>query len=79
MNIGNPLISIVSPVYRAEGIVEELVLRLTQSLSSITDNFEIILVNDASPDKSWCEILEATKKDSRVKGVNLSRNFGQHY
>ena len=59
--------------------MEELVLRLTQSLSSITDNFEIILVNDASPDKSWCEILEVTKKDSRVKGVNLSRNFGQHY
>jgi len=74
-----PIFSIVSPVYRAEGIVEELVLRLTQSLSTVTDNFEIILVNDASPDNSWQKILEVAKKDSRVKGVNLSRNFGQHY
>ena len=79
MKTTRPLISIVSPVYRAESIVEELVRRLTESLSSITDQFEIILVNDSSPDNSWQKILEVAKKDSRVKGVNLSRNFGQHY
>ena len=75
--MNSPLISVVSPVYRAEGIVGELVHRLVQSLSSITENFEIILVNDASPDTSWSQITEEARKDSRVKGVNLSRNFGQ--
>lgn len=79
MSMNSPLISVVSPVYRAEGIVGELVHRLVQSLSSITENFEIILVNDASPDASWSQIAEEARKDSRVKGVNLSRNFGQHY
>ena len=74
-----PLISIVSPVYRAEGIVSELVSRLVKSLSSITGNFEIVLVNDSSPDSSWAEIVNEAKKDPRVKGINLSRNFGQHY
>jgi dolichol-phosphate mannosyltransferase len=71
--MNSPLISVVSPVYRAEGIVGELVRRLVQSLSSITENFEIILVNDASPDASWSQIAEEARKDSRVKGVNLSR------
>lgn len=75
----NPLISIVSPVYRAEEIVHELVSRLVAELSTITENFEIILVNDCSPDKSWDKMVEESKKDSRVKSVNLSRNFGQHY
>lgn len=72
-------ISVVSPVYKAEKIVSELVLQLTKTLSSITDNFEIILVNDASPDNSWLAIVDECQKDKRVKGINLSRNFGQHY
>jgi len=71
-------ISIVSPVYRAENIVEELVRQIKQSVSSITEDFDIILVNDCSPDNSWQKIIEECAKDSRVKGVNLSRNFGQH-
>lgn len=74
-----PLLSIVSPVYHGEPLVHELVTRLVATLTDITENFEIILVNDASPDKSWEKILEETSKDTRVKGVNLSRNFGQHY
>jgi len=74
-----PLFSIVSPVYRAENIVHELVSRITSVVSGITENFEIILVNDASPDGSWQKIVEECSKDNRVKGVNLSRNFGQHY
>jgi len=73
------LISIVSPVYKAENIVSELVKQVKESVSNITDNFEIILVNDASPDNSWLKIVEECAKDSRVKGLDLSRNFGQHY
>ena len=73
-----PHISIVSPVYRGEKMVHELVSRIKQNVSKITDDFDIVLVNDASPDKSWPMILEECKIDKRVKGINLSRNFGQH-
>lgn len=73
----NPVISIVSPVYRGEKMVHELVRRIKNSVSSITEEFDIILVNDSSPDESWREILKECDIDKRVKGVNLSRNFGQ--
>ncbi|HEY5590033.1 MAG TPA: glycosyltransferase family 2 protein [Paludibacter sp.] len=72
-------ISVVAPVYRADNIVEELVKQVKQAVSSITEDFEIILVNDYSPDNSWQKIIEEGTKDCRVKGINLSRNFGQHY
>jgi dolichol-phosphate mannosyltransferase len=72
-------ISVVSPVYMAENIVGELVRRLHENLSTITDNYEIILVNDASPDNSWLSVVKECNNDVRVKGINLSRNFGQHY
>lgn len=74
-----PLISVVSPEYKGARMVEELVRRISASLSPITENFEIILVNDGSPDDSWAEITKACAADPRVKGLNLSRNFGQHY
>lgn len=79
MNSNGILISVVSPVYRGEKMVGELVRRVAESVGTITDSFEIILVNDASPDNSWGEIVKACAQDSRVKGLNLSRNFGQHY
>lgn len=60
-------------------MVQELVNRIVASVSTITDNFEIILVNDASPDNTWTEIEKVCTKDKHVKGINLSRNFGQHY
>ena len=74
-----PHISVVSPVYRAEKIVSELVRQLHENLGIITDDYEIVLVNDASPDNSWVAIVAECAKDKRVKGINLSRNFGQHY
>jgi polyisoprenyl-phosphate glycosyltransferase len=74
-----PHISIVSPVYQAEKIVVELVRLLHENLKAITEDYEIILVNDASPDNSWEAVVGECAKDSRVKGINLSRNFGQHY
>ena len=74
-----PHISIVSPVYRGEKMVAELVRRNVESVSSITDDYEIILVNDASPDNSWNEIVKQCAANPKVKGINLSRNFGQHY
>ena len=73
-----PVISIVSPVYRGEKMVHELVCRIQKNVSGFTEDYEIILVNDASPDNSWQAILQECSKDHRIKGINLSRNFGQH-
>lgn len=75
----NNKVSIVSPVYRAEKIVDELVRRIKLEIEKITPDFEIILVEDGSPDASWEKIKENCKKDSRVKGIKLTRNFGQHF
>lgn len=72
-------ISVVSPVYKGEKMLSELVRRIKESVQTITDDFEIILVNDASPDNSWVEIEKVCAEDKRVKGLDLSRNFGQHY
>ena len=72
-------ISIVSPVYRAENLVEELVRRIHQSVSSISTDYEIILVEDCGPDSSWNKIVALAEKDPKIKGFQLSRNFGQHY
>jgi len=74
-----PYLSIVSPVYQAEGIVDELIKRITEEVTSITEEFEIVLVEDGSSDQSWEKIAKNCKADKRVKGIKLSRNFGQHY
>lgn len=60
-------------------MVEELVTRIIASVSAITNDYEIILINDASPDNSWVEIKHQCSLNPKVKGLNLSRNFGQHY
>lgn len=75
----NLKISVVIPVYGCGGSLHSLYERLEKSLTLITNNFEIILVNDASPDCAWKTIKDLAQKDNRVKGINLSRNFGQHY
>ncbi|MGB3592367.1 MAG: glycosyltransferase [Nonlabens sp.] len=72
-------LSIVSPVYRAEKVLPELIARIEQSAARITNDFEIILVEDCGPDRSWSVIEELAETKSHVKGIKLSRNFGQHY
>lgn len=74
-----PHLSIVSPVYQAESLVDELVERIVQSVSVITDSFEIVLVEDGSNDGSWEKIAGQCRNNPRVKGIRLSRNFGQHH
>ena len=73
-----PLITVVSPVYRSEEIVSTLVQRIKAVLGKLTDNFEIVLVDDRSPDNCWERISKESEQDSRVRGIRLSRNFGQH-
>ena len=72
-------LSVVTPVYGCSSSLRELYLRLVKTLEIINSNFEIILVNDRSPDDAWEVITDLCKKDNRVKGIMLSRNFGQHY
>ena len=74
----SPHLSIVSPVYQAENLVDELIEKVIQNVSLFTDDFEIILVEDGSRDWSWAKIEENCLKNPRIKGVRLSRNFGQH-
>ena len=77
--MNKPYLSIVSPVYGAEKIVDELVKRIIYESAKVADNFEVILVEDGSPDNCWEKIKQNCAKDYRVKGIKLSRNFGQHY
>jgi len=72
-------LSIVSPIYKGEKMMDELVRRISEAVKPITDDYEIILVNDCSPDNSWQEIEKHCALDKHVKGIELSRNFGQHY
>ena len=72
-------LSVVSPVYRGEKMLSELVERIHKAISPLTDDYEIVLVNDCSPDNSWERISQICKVDKKVKGINLSRNFGQPY
>jgi len=74
-----PLISIVVPVYKAESSLDELYHRLTQALETISKNFEIVLVEDCGGDNSWQVIERLSMADPRVRGIQFSRNFGQHY
>lgn len=70
-------ISAVIPVYGCKAALPELYKRLSKALFQITEDYEIILVNDNCPQNSWEVIEEICKKDSHVKGIELSRNFGQ--
>lgn len=72
-------LSIVSPIYKGEKMLEELVTRIKASVETFTMDYEIILVNDCSPDNSWDKMKDICSRDKKVKGLNLSRNFGQYY
>lgn len=73
------LISFVIPCYRSEltirGVVEEI---LELHKSHMDDDYEIILVNDASPDNVWDEIVKLSQDYPCVKGFELAKNSGQH-
>jgi polyisoprenyl-phosphate glycosyltransferase len=73
-----PFLSVVTPVYGCQACLPKLYSRLRATLTQISDDFEIIMVNDSSPDNAWRTIEQLAAEDPRVKGVNLSRNFGQH-
>ncbi|WP_346883669.1 glycosyltransferase family 2 protein [uncultured Algibacter sp.] len=78
MHSNNLVISFVSPVYNAEDILDTLVLEIQNVMLKIQEPYEIVLVDDRSPDKSWAVMNKLSKKFKEVKSVRLSKNFGQH-
>ncbi|MDC8006300.1 glycosyltransferase family 2 protein [Aureisphaera galaxeae] len=72
-------ISVVVPIYRNEATLVDLVERLQQVFVQLGVDGEILLVNDSSPDDSWTVIKKMANDKDGVVGLNLSRNFGQHY
>ena len=72
-------ISVVSPVYNSATLVSPFIQRLSAVLQQLGMPYEIILVDDGSQDDSWNHIEQVCAADKNIKGVLLSRNFGQHY
>ena len=73
-----PGLSMVIPVYRSETILPELVRRLGEVLPALARSYEVVLVNDASPDGSWAVISRLAAQHSWIHPINLMRNYGQH-
>ncbi|KAB1121163.1 glycosyltransferase family 2 protein [Neorhizobium galegae] len=71
-------LSIVSTMYRSAQYLEEFVSRSTAAVKSLTDDYEIVFVNDGSPDDSLHVALSMQERDPNIRIVDLSRNFGHH-
>ncbi|MGE6332023.1 glycosyltransferase family 2 protein [Stenotrophomonas sp. NPDC077659] len=71
-------VSVVVPVYGCRNCLEDLVDRVGRVLQAASRSYEIVLVDDNSPDQSWTRINELSDRHEAVRGLRLSRNFGQH-
>jgi undecaprenyl-phosphate 4-deoxy-4-formamido-L-arabinose transferase len=71
-------VSVVVPVYNGSDTLLMLVDEVGAVLPDVTDAFELVLVNDGSPDQSWQVISELAESHPWVRGINLMRNYGQH-
>jgi undecaprenyl-phosphate 4-deoxy-4-formamido-L-arabinose transferase len=71
-------ISVVVPVYNSSVVLPLLVKELEGVLPKCSVDFELILVNDASPDQSWQIITKLARERAWIHGINLMRNVGQH-
>lgn len=73
------LLSFVIPCYRSQNTVLKVVDEIESTVKTREGfDYEIILVNDCSPDDVWSVISDLAKKNSRVTAINLAKNFGQH-
>ena len=73
------MISVISPVFNSEICLDELVNKIIKSTKKITNNFQIVLVDDGSKDNSWNKIIQLKKKYKFIKGIRLKKNYGQHH
>jgi putative glycosyltransferase len=76
--VANVHLSIVTSLYQSAPYVEEFCRRATASARTITEAFEIVLVNDGSPDDSLAIALAVCERNPHVRVIDLSRNFGHH-
>ena len=67
------------PVYNESSLIDELVKRVKTNVKLITEDYEIIIVDDGSQDNTWNSIENEAKSENRIKGIKFSRNFGHHY
>jgi dolichol-phosphate mannosyltransferase len=72
-------LSVVIPVLNEETLIQELIDRVTLNCEKITNDYEVIVVDDGSLDGTWLKISEASKQNKKIKGLKFSRNFGHHY
>jgi glycosyltransferase involved in cell wall biosynthesis len=72
-------LSVVIPVYNESSLIDELVKRVKINIKLITEDYEIIIVDDGSQDATWNFIENAAKSENKIKGIKFSRNFGHHY
>lgn len=78
MATGLPKISVVVPVYNSAAVLPRLAKEVEAVLAKCSSGFELVLVNDASPDQSWQAISDLAREHAWVHGINLMRNVGQH-
>jgi dolichol-phosphate mannosyltransferase len=72
-------VSVVIPVFNESSLVNELIRRVKLNVEKVTQDYEIILVDDGSIDTTWEKILAEASSEKKIKGVRFSRNFGHHY
>jgi len=70
------MFSLIIPVYNEEGLIDELAARSVMAVESFTSNYEILFINDGSTDSTLQKLIEVHKRFSRIKIIDLSRNFG---
>jgi polyisoprenyl-phosphate glycosyltransferase len=70
------MFSLIIPVYNEEGLINELAARAVKAIESISPNYEILFINDGSTDSTLQKLIEVRKQHSRIKIVDLSKNFG---
>ncbi len=72
-------LSVVIPVYNESLLINELVTRVKLNLEKVTQDYEIVLVDDGSKDETWEKVSTEASLERRIKGIKFSRNFGHHY
>ena len=78
MNSNYVTYSVIIPVYNSSTVLKELVTGITDVFSEMNSSFEILLIDDCSPDNSWEVLKELRLNDSKIKIIHLQKNFGQH-
>jgi glycosyltransferase involved in cell wall biosynthesis len=71
-------LTILIPVYRSAESLPELIASLHHTLPTLASAYEILLINDGSPDHSWTVVQQLAREFPHVRGISLMRNYGQH-